>query len=49
MEKIKEVERQEKKQRCIKCNSSFGYLRLKDKTWVCRSCGNVNPKEEESE
>ena len=37
-EQKKEV--QVEKNRCPKCNSSFGYLRLKTKTWVCRNCGN---------
>jgi len=27
--------------RCSKCNSTFGYLRIKEKEWVCRNCGNV--------
>ena len=31
-----------KKHRCVKCGSLFGYLRIKDKTWVCRSCGNMD-------
>lgn len=34
----KEVEKKEK-HKCIKCNSSFGYLKLKEKAWQCRSCG----------
>jgi ribosomal protein L37AE/L43A len=37
-EKKEQTERKEK-HRCIKCNSSFGYLRIKDKVWICRSCG----------
>ena len=42
MEKQKEVEKKEK-HKCIKCGSSFGYLRIKEKKWVCRSCGYVDP------
>lgn len=34
----KEVEKREKHQ-CIKCKSSFGYLKIKEKAWQCRSCG----------
>ena len=30
----------EERLRCSKCDSSFGYLRIKDHVWVCRSCGN---------
>lgn len=32
--------------KCSKCGSSFGYLRIKDKTWVCRSCGHEEVREE---
>ncbi len=28
-------------QRCSKCNSVMGYLRIKTKEWVCRVCGNI--------
>jgi ribosomal protein L37AE/L43A len=28
--------------RCKKCNSTFGYLRMKDKSWICRACGFVS-------
>ena len=37
-EQRKEVEKIEK-HKCKKCNSSFGYLKLKEKAWQCRSCG----------
>lgn len=30
------------KNRCSKCNSAFTYLRIKDGSLVCRSCGNVD-------
>ena len=45
-EKQKEVEKEKEKQkhRCIKCGSLFGYLRIKEKAWVCRICGNVDNK-----
>jgi len=39
--KLKEVEKKEK-HRCVNCNSLFGYLRIKDKIWVCRSCGHMD-------
>jgi len=29
----------EEKHRCVKCGSLFGYLRIKEKAWVCRTCG----------
>jgi ribosomal protein L37AE/L43A len=35
-----EVEKPKKEKiKCSKCRSLFGYLRIKDKIWVCRSCG----------
>ena len=41
IEKTKEVQSVEKN-RCPKCNSTFGYLRLKTKEWCCRNCGNID-------
>lgn len=38
----KKEEQKKEKHRCPKCNSTFGYLRIKDKIWVCRSCGNLD-------
>ena len=38
IEKEKEVEKREK-HRCTKCKSLFGYLKIKEKAWQCRSCG----------
>ena len=38
----KEIEKIELKHRCKKCNSLFGYYKIKDKTWQCRSCGHVD-------
>jgi len=31
----------EEKPRCPKCKSLFTYVRLKDRSVVCRSCGHV--------
>jgi len=41
MEKQKEVEKRERI-KCAKCGSKFIYIRIKDKTLVCRSCGNID-------
>jgi len=37
----KEVQKEDAKERikCSKCGSTLGYLRIKDKIFVCRSCG----------
>jgi len=40
-----ETEKTEKK-RCKKCGSRFVYIRLKERSVVCRSCGNVDLLEE---
>jgi ribosomal protein L37AE/L43A len=39
-------EKKEKPQRpkCSKCGSAFTYLRIKEGSIVCRSCGNVDQK-----
>lgn len=42
MEKEKKIEEKREVRRCKKCKSSFGYLRLKDKSWCCRSCGFID-------
>lgn len=38
-----EKEQTEKKEfekiRCSRCNSVFGYIRIKTNKWVCRKCG----------
>ena len=34
----KEVIKKEK-HRCKNCSSLFGYLKIKDGSWQCRSCG----------
>jgi len=39
----------EKRNRCTKCNSTFGYLRVKTKQWVCRSCGYTGKLKEDTD
>ena len=34
---------------CKKCGSKFTYVRIKDKTRVCRSCGHIEKIGEEKE
>lgn len=34
-------EGEDQKARCVKCNSTFIYIRIKDQEKVCRSCGNI--------
>lgn len=41
MTEEKEVQKKEKI-KCSNCGSHFGYLRLKDKAWICRSCGFID-------
>lgn len=41
MEKKKEVIKEDLKPRCLKCNSSFVYIRIRDHQKVCRSCGYI--------
>jgi hypothetical protein len=31
--------------RCVKCNSKFTYVRIKDQERVCRSCGHIEKLE----
>jgi len=31
-------EKKEEKHRCSKCGSLFGYFRIKDGAWQCRTC-----------
>jgi len=38
----KEVIESDKKHRCVKCKSLFGYLKIKDKAWQCRTCGHLD-------
>lgn len=42
MEKEQKVDEKKEIRRCPRCNSSFGYLRIKTKEWICRSCGYKN-------
>ena len=42
----KEKESGNGKKRCKDCNSKFTYVRIKDGSLVCRSCGHITPKEE---
>jgi len=47
MEKEQNQEEKEKqKHRCIKCSSTFCYLRVKTNEWQCRSCGFVEKVKE---
>jgi len=42
--------KEQKKHRCSKCSSTFGYLRVKTKEWQCRACGYVEAiKKEDNE
>lgn len=46
MEKEKEEKREEKKNTCSKCGSGQTYVRIKEGSRVCRSCGNIDPIED---
>jgi len=37
----KREQKEENQNRCSKCNSTFIYIRIKDKQKVCRKCGNI--------
>lgn len=39
MTEKKEIKKEEN--RCLKCNSTFTYIRIRDHQRVCRSCGFV--------
>jgi len=34
------------KPKCVKCGSSFTYIRIKEGSVVCRSCGHIDPRKE---
>lgn len=34
------------KRRCKRCGSTQVYIRIKDGSVVCRSCGNIDPDED---
>lgn len=40
-EKQENQNQKKNKHKCSNCGSKFGYLRLKNKTWICRACGNI--------
>lgn len=43
MENQKEKqENKPEKHKCVKCGSKFGYLRIRDKSWQCRTCGKLD-------
>jgi ribosomal protein L37AE/L43A len=44
MTEKKEVEEpKQEKLRCKRCNSAFVYVRIKDKSLICRKCGFFDP------
>lgn len=43
---IYKMKKQEEKQRCKKCGSGQVYIRIKEKSVVCRICGNIDPIKE---
>ena len=48
MEKEEEKSQENlQKRKCSKCGSKFVYVRIKEGSVVCRSCGNVDPIEED--
>lgn len=42
-------EKKRNKIRCNNCSSTFGYLRIKERLWICRSCGHTQKIEIEEE
>lgn len=44
-----EQKKTQQKYRCVKCNSTFCYLRVKTSEWQCRSCGYVEKIKEDIE
>jgi protein-arginine kinase activator protein McsA len=47
-EKKEQKAKEENLQRCNKCNSTFTYIRIRDRQRVCRNCGNVEDLKEVS-
>ena len=45
-EQKKEQEKKPQNNKCNKCGSNFTYVRIKEGSRVCRSCGNIDPMEE---
>ena len=46
---MEEKKQKQQKHRCVKCNSTFCYLRVKTGYWVCRSCGHIEENKEDNE
>jgi ribosomal protein L37AE/L43A len=44
--KEKEEKKKTKGRACSKCGSHFVYVRIKEGSVVCRSCGNIDPIED---
>jgi len=38
---MEEKKEEKEKSRCSKCGSTLVYIRIKDHSKVCRSCGNI--------
>ena len=46
MGRRKKTELQRKnKRRCRKCNSTFGYYKVREKAWQCRACSYLDKDE----
>jgi len=43
----KEEKREVETKKCSKCGSSQTYIRIKEGSRVCRSCGNIDPIEDQ--
>ena len=41
MTDLKKLKEETKKPKCAKCNGSLVYIRIKDNSLVCRSCGHI--------
>ena len=33
---------------CPECEKSFGYVRIKNREWICRNCGTITKIKESS-
>ena len=42
MENEKQNQKPNQKPKCSKCGSKFVYVRIKEGSVVCRSCGNID-------
>jgi len=45
-EEEKEKKGKNVKPKCKRCDSRFTYVRIKDGSVVCRSCGNIDPMDD---